>query len=261
MKSKIMDFAIFWLPILGGILLGGLAGSAWYGGNKILGLWLAFAGAICLGLVFVLQIQQAIRKTQASENLLDNTIGFECAWSAPPSHYREDKTLFIVDFQGVPVTGINPDQQVAGPMSFRRSAEPFEPSDHYSDIWYRCNITNYGTLPVRNLRAKFPVQFAEAELTQNGTQSGKIVASGYALTPSIDLGTGSAGSNYFYFANASVVFIHVGIPPTAVLQTMADDEWHVVKLIPTSAPKRVFTLLPSDNPLHPTPTSPPQPTK
>jgi hypothetical protein len=149
MKRKtIMDLAIFWLPIFGSILLGGLAGSAWYDGNKTLGLWLAFAGMICLGVVVVLQIQQAIWKSQVSEPTattvtptLDNTIGFECAWSAPPSHYREDKTLFIVDFQGVPVTGINPDQQVAGPMSFRRSAEPFKPSDQYSSMWHRCNIT------------------------------------------------------------------------------------------------------------------------
>jgi hypothetical protein len=63
MKRKtIMDLAIFWLPIFGSILLGGLAGSAWYDGNKTLGLWLAFAGMICLGVVVVLQIQQAIWK-------------------------------------------------------------------------------------------------------------------------------------------------------------------------------------------------------
>jgi hypothetical protein len=205
-------------------LLGGLAGTVWYGGNKTFGLWLALAGLICLGLVVVLEIQQAIWASHASEpaattatpkqiNLLDNTIGFECAWSAPPTHYREDKNLFIVDFQGIPVTGINPNQQVAGPMSFRRSAEPFKASNHYSDMWYRCNITNYGTQPVRNLRAKFPVQFAEEEPTENGTRSGKIVASGYALTPPIDLGTGLAGSDYFYFANASAAYIHIGVPP------------------------------------------------
>ena len=200
---------------------------------------------------------QSSNKPTVTPTTLDNTIGFECAWSAPPSHYREDKTLFIVDFQAVPVTGINPNQQVAGPMSFRRSAEPFKASDHYSNVWYRCNITNYGTQPVRNLRAKFPVLFQEAEVTETGTKSGKIVASGHALTPSIDLGTGPAGSDYFYFANASVVYIQVAVPTTAVLQTLADDELRVVKLVPPSAGKGVFFLTPSTNPLHP-PTPTPQ---
>jgi hypothetical protein len=86
-----MDIAIFWLPVVGGILLGGLAGNAWYGGDKILALWLTFFGLICFGLVAVLQIQQTILQSKASPSLtatnsLDNTIGYECAWSAPPSH-------------------------------------------------------------------------------------------------------------------------------------------------------------------------------
>jgi hypothetical protein len=57
-----MDFAIFWLPIIGGILLGGIAVGAWYGGNRIAGLWLGFGGILCLLLIVVLQIQQAILK-------------------------------------------------------------------------------------------------------------------------------------------------------------------------------------------------------
>jgi hypothetical protein len=65
MQSKAMDIAIFWFPLLGGVLLGGIAGSAWYGGNKSLGLWLGFAGAICFALVAVLQIQDRILKAGA----------------------------------------------------------------------------------------------------------------------------------------------------------------------------------------------------
>src|ERR1035437_4393596 len=57
-----MDLAIFWLPLIGGILLGGIAGNAWYGGDKILALWLGFAGLVCLLLVGVIQIQQSIMK-------------------------------------------------------------------------------------------------------------------------------------------------------------------------------------------------------
>lgn len=60
-----MTLAIFWLPIIGGILLGGFAVSAWYGGNKLLGLWLAFFGVVSLLLVVAIQLQQFISDEQS----------------------------------------------------------------------------------------------------------------------------------------------------------------------------------------------------
>jgi hypothetical protein len=60
MKSNTMDAATFWLPIVGGILLGGIAGNAWYGGNRVLALWLGFAGVVCFLLVATLQIQRSL---------------------------------------------------------------------------------------------------------------------------------------------------------------------------------------------------------
>jgi hypothetical protein len=62
MQRKNMELAIFWLPIVGGILLGGVAVGAWYAGNKIFGLWVGFAGLICFLFVAALQVQQAITK-------------------------------------------------------------------------------------------------------------------------------------------------------------------------------------------------------
>jgi hypothetical protein len=76
MKSRVMDIAIFWLPIVGGILLGGLAGNAWYGGNKIVALWLTFFGLICFALVAVLQIQQAILQSKTSSQQPDVALSF-----------------------------------------------------------------------------------------------------------------------------------------------------------------------------------------
>jgi hypothetical protein len=55
-----MDFANFWFPIVGSILLGGFSAAAWYAGHKIAGLWFGFAGAVCLLLLATLQIQRAI---------------------------------------------------------------------------------------------------------------------------------------------------------------------------------------------------------
>lgn len=62
-----MESLIFWLPIIAGILLGGIAGNAWYAGDKILSLWLAFAGLICLLLVATIQIHQYLSKTENSK--------------------------------------------------------------------------------------------------------------------------------------------------------------------------------------------------
>jgi hypothetical protein len=71
MKIKMMDLAIFWLPIIGGILLGGFAVSAYFGGNKTAALWVGFFGFICFCLVAALQIQQAIWKS--SGPVVDDT--------------------------------------------------------------------------------------------------------------------------------------------------------------------------------------------
>ncbi|WP_156464289.1 hypothetical protein [Afipia sp. Root123D2] len=55
-----MDIAIFWLPLIGGLLLGGVAISGWYGGDKSFGLWIGFTGLILFLLVAAIQIQQFI---------------------------------------------------------------------------------------------------------------------------------------------------------------------------------------------------------
>lgn len=55
-----MELALFWLPIIGGILLGGFAAGAWYAGHKSQGLWLSVSGLICFLLVVALQIQQHV---------------------------------------------------------------------------------------------------------------------------------------------------------------------------------------------------------
>ena len=58
-----MEFAIFWLPLIAGLLLGGLAVGAWYGGDKTLAIWVGFVGAVCLVLLVALQIQQEVWRT------------------------------------------------------------------------------------------------------------------------------------------------------------------------------------------------------
>ncbi|MGY4437052.1 hypothetical protein ACVWWO_009529 [Bradyrhizobium sp. F1.13.1] len=61
--SKSVELAIFWLPLVAGVLLGGIAGSAWYGGDKIAALWIAFVGIICLLLTATFQVQAYVQST------------------------------------------------------------------------------------------------------------------------------------------------------------------------------------------------------
>jgi hypothetical protein len=69
MQSPRMDFAIFWLPLVASILLGGVAIAAWYGGDRTLAVWVGFAGAICFLLTMALQLQQQVWRTANQPNL------------------------------------------------------------------------------------------------------------------------------------------------------------------------------------------------
>src|SRR5260221_2078315 len=44
-----------WLPLVAGVLLAGIAGNAWYGGDKIPAIWIAFFGIVCLLLTAILK--------------------------------------------------------------------------------------------------------------------------------------------------------------------------------------------------------------
>jgi hypothetical protein len=53
---------------LGGIILSGLGPSIWYGGDKIVALWVAFFGVVLLFLTGVVQIQAYIQATILQPN-------------------------------------------------------------------------------------------------------------------------------------------------------------------------------------------------
>jgi hypothetical protein len=67
MRGKIMVFAELWLPVIGAGICIAWAIGAWYGGDKIIAIWLSFAGAVCLLLLATLQWQQAIEKTPSND--------------------------------------------------------------------------------------------------------------------------------------------------------------------------------------------------
>jgi hypothetical protein len=93
MTTKSVELAIFWLPLIAGVLLGGIAGSAWYGGDKITAIWIAFFGIVCLLLTAALQFQQ-----YAYANLLQPEIELQTptqrsilTWNPPTSFFIESR--------------------------------------------------------------------------------------------------------------------------------------------------------------------------
>jgi hypothetical protein len=66
-ETKVADrltiIAIFWLPLIAGIVLGGISPSIWYSGNKIFALWTIFFGIVLLLLTATFQIQSYIQTT------------------------------------------------------------------------------------------------------------------------------------------------------------------------------------------------------
>lgn len=63
MTEKLINVSVFWLPLVAGIILGGLSPSVWYGGDKIAALWMTFAGLVLLLLTGAFQVQAYIQTT------------------------------------------------------------------------------------------------------------------------------------------------------------------------------------------------------
>lgn len=63
MTEKLINIGIFWLPLIAGIILGGMSPSVWYGGDKIAALWMTFFGIALLLLTATFQIQSYIQTT------------------------------------------------------------------------------------------------------------------------------------------------------------------------------------------------------
>jgi hypothetical protein len=57
-----VDFSLYWLPIIGGVLLGGIAASVWFGGHKVGGLWLGYVGLIRFLTAITIKFNKQLRK-------------------------------------------------------------------------------------------------------------------------------------------------------------------------------------------------------
>jgi hypothetical protein len=188
---------------------------------------------------------------QSGADNLYSVIGFQCTWSMPPTRYREDRQLSIVEFQGIPINAFRSDIQIAGPMRLVLGSDPIASAGNDHTTWYRCDATNYGNKTVRDMRAHFPAQVMEAVKTDKGNAAGKILAFGYALTPDMEMQTGSKNVDFFYFHNTSPAYVVISYPTTAELLVLGESQKRVVQLVPPSGVEKKELVL------WPAPTNPP----
>lgn len=85
MAEKFINIGIFWLPLIAGIILGGMSPSVWYGGDKISALWMTFFGVVLLLLTATFQVQSYIQTTilQPKFEILKPEQKFILTWNPP----------------------------------------------------------------------------------------------------------------------------------------------------------------------------------
>jgi hypothetical protein len=86
-----MNWAIFWLPLIAGILLGGLAVGNWYGGDKTLAVWVGFVGAVLFLLTAALKGQQYVWRVadQPKLSILPSGQRSYLRWDPPASYQMQ----------------------------------------------------------------------------------------------------------------------------------------------------------------------------
>ena len=103
LTDKLINIAIFWLPLIGGTIFFGLASNVWTGGHKIVALWMIFVGAVLWLITLTFQIQIYIQTTVLQPQLeLEPTQRSILTWNPldssmnirgendqfPPGHWR-----------------------------------------------------------------------------------------------------------------------------------------------------------------------------
>lgn len=66
-RRSLMELINLWLPLIGVGVSITIAASAWFAGQKILGIWLGFFGGVCLLLLAALQVQEWVRSGKSTE--------------------------------------------------------------------------------------------------------------------------------------------------------------------------------------------------
>jgi hypothetical protein len=134
MTEKLVNVAIFWLPLFAGILLGGLVPSVWYGGDKLSALWMGFFGVVCLLLTGTFQLQRYISENvlQPSLELSPSADRFILSWDSSFSNLLnirgENDTGPKSNWRSPTFTIKNSSSISAQDVTFKWTAAKYDPS-------------------------------------------------------------------------------------------------------------------------------------
>ncbi len=113
---KGMNSAVFWLVIIGPVLIG-LAAAIWYGESKTFGLWTGFAGIVLLILAAAIQLQQSIWNAESAPPLAPPPPAKEALLPQEPQQRsrpapEQGPVVWNWDLQFLVVTGGGPDAKI-----------------------------------------------------------------------------------------------------------------------------------------------------
>jgi hypothetical protein len=130
MQSLKMALAIFWLPLIAGVLLGGLAAAAWYGGDKTLAIWMGFIGTLCFALTAALQAQQYVWvvANQPQISLVPTEERSFLRWDPPTSYQMQSNDIPNPEYGSwkAPVLRIRNAGVVAQDATIKWAVTPYE---------------------------------------------------------------------------------------------------------------------------------------
>jgi hypothetical protein len=125
-----MAWAIFWLPLVAGILLGGLAVGSWYGGDKTVAVWVGFVGVICLVLTATLQVQQYVWRVanQPQLTLVSGEQPTFLRWDPPNSYQMQVNDIPNPNYGAwkVPTLHVHNTGAFAQDATFKWGVTPYE---------------------------------------------------------------------------------------------------------------------------------------
>lgn len=171
------------------------------------------------------------------------------AVSAPAPHRRSDANLvFECHLADLP-TKVSADGEIATlPLFYSpgsggepiglaiRHGQPGSDWDWFRDLKfpqvYRCEITNYGTVPLLQVTVKFKIEYRKTLATDTGRSAGNVVHT-YdwpVLLSKIDPGSSNAATFYVY--NQSRYHARVSPPDTAVYIVLGQNTPRESKLVP-----------------------------
>jgi hypothetical protein len=167
---------------------------------------------------------------------LDRKISFNCYNSVRPTHFREDRPLYMVQIIQPPDTDRPPYTSI-GNTFFAQGNNEIKWTDDFPSLIKKCTLTNYSDAPIFRVSVPLAVEWIEAIGTAPGnTRSGNVIRSAEAPSPSFDLGTGNRNEDYFYIVNLTDLYVRIKIPDTATVYLANSDAAHKAQLIPATSP-------------------------